>query len=176
MLPQELGDVGLERDEIRRIFAVPPDGNRAGDVTVDQAERSAEQVDAGGDDRRADAVLVEHQRADEIVDVALVVRCVDHAAGARGCLDDVEVLAQALDLPQNRIQRMLQRPVDRIALRGPQLIEVALDALACVRAAFAVAALEVSGHFLPREHSSGDVVEHVYPANIPFLVRLTNHG
>ena len=44
-----------------------------------QAERAAEQVDAGGDERRPDAVVVEHERLDEVVGVALVVRRVDDA-------------------------------------------------------------------------------------------------
>ena len=78
---QQLGDVRLERDEVRRILGVAADRNRAGDVAVEQAERPAEQVDAGGDDRRPDAVVVEHQRLDQVVEMALVVRDVDDAAG-----------------------------------------------------------------------------------------------
>ena len=66
---QQLGDVRLERDQVCGILGVAPDRNRAGDVPVDQAERPAEQVDAGGDDRRADAVVVEHQRLDQVIEV-----------------------------------------------------------------------------------------------------------
>ncbi len=83
VLLEDLGDVRLQRDQVRRILGVAADRNRAGDVPVKQAERTAEQVDAGGDERRPDAVVVEHQRLDEIVGVALVVRGVDDAVRAR---------------------------------------------------------------------------------------------
>jgi hypothetical protein len=52
---------------------------------MQQAERTAEQVDAGGRDRWADAVVVEDQRLDEIVQVRLVIRDVDDASGAVAC-------------------------------------------------------------------------------------------
>ena len=95
VLLQHLGDVGLQRDQVRRILGVAADRNRAGDVVVDQAERAAEQVDAGGDERRPDAVVVEHERLDEIVDVALVVGGVDDAVAARVASSDVvQVLVQ----------------------------------------------------------------------------------
>ncbi len=55
VLVQQLADVGLERDQVRRVFHVAADRQRAGDVLVDQPQRPAEQVDAGGDDRRPDA-------------------------------------------------------------------------------------------------------------------------
>ena len=153
---QQLGDVRLQRDQVRRILGVAADGNRAGHVLVDQAERPAEQVDAGGDDRRPHAVVVEHERLDEIVGVALVVRRVDDAARARGRLDDLEVLDPPLDLPQNRIQRMLQRAVERIPLRRPQLFEIGEDPLAAVRSA--VRAAQIAGDVLAREDGLSQIV------------------
>ena len=48
----------------------------------------------GRDDRRPDAVVVEHQRLDEIVEMALVIRDVDDAAAARRLLRDVDVLVE----------------------------------------------------------------------------------
>ena len=52
VLLQHLGDVRLERDQVGRILRVAADRNCARDVMMNQAERTAEQVDAGGDDRR----------------------------------------------------------------------------------------------------------------------------
>ena len=53
--------------------------------------------------------------------------------------DVVQVLVLALDLSEDRIERMLQRAVDRMPLRRPQLVEVAVDAFASLVAALAVA-------------------------------------
>ena len=115
---------------------VAADRNRAGDVPVNQPERTAEQVDARGDERRADAVVVEDQRLDQVVGVALVVRRVDDAVARASARDDVvQVLVLALDLSENRIERMLQRAINRMPLRRPQLVEIAVDALAGARAA-----------------------------------------
>ena len=96
VLLQHLRDVRLQRDQVRRILRVAADRDRAGDVAMQQAERTAEQVDARGDERRPDAVVVEHQRLDQIVGVALVIRRVDDAvrracrgrrgAGSRACV------------------------------------------------------------------------------------------
>ena len=159
---QQLGDVGLERDQVGRVLGVAPDRDRAGDVAVQQPERPAEQVDPGGGDRRPDAVVVEHQRLDEVVEVRLVVRDVDDAAGARRLLRDLDVLLDALDLAQDRIERVLQRAVDGIALRGPQLVEVGVDPLARLQLALPVPAAQVARDVLAREDRLGDVVwEHV---------------
>jgi hypothetical protein len=97
---------------------------------VDQPERAAEQVDAGDDQRRTDAVVVQHQRLDQIVAMALVVRGVDDAVGADRVGDVVQVLVLALDLAQDRVERVLQGAVELVALRGPQLVEVAVDLVA----------------------------------------------
>ena len=80
VLVQQLADVGLERDQVGRVLGVAADRQRAGDVLVNQAQRPAEQVDAGRDDRRPDPRIVQDQRLDEVVDVAAMVRRVDDAA------------------------------------------------------------------------------------------------
>ena len=129
-------------------------------MPVDQPERPAEQVDARGDDRRPDAVVVEHERLDQVVEMALVVRDVDDAAGAGRLLRDPDVLVDALDLAQDRIERMLQRAIDRIALRRPQLVEVGVDALARLELGLPVTAAQVPRDVLTREDCLGDVVEH----------------
>ena len=102
VLLEDLGDVRLQRDQVRRILRVAADRDRAGDVPVDQTERTAEQVDAGGDERRPDAVVVEHERLDQVVGVALVVRRVDDAVRADRGRDVVQVLVLALDLAEDR--------------------------------------------------------------------------
>ena len=153
---QQLGDVRLERHEIRRVLGIAADRDRARHVPVDQAERSAEQIDAGGDDRRPHAVVVEDDRLDEIVGVALVIGRVDDASGARRGFDDVEMLDVPIDLPQNRIERMLERAVERIALRRLQLLEVGEDPLAAVGAA--VRALQISHDVLAREDGLSEIV------------------
>ena len=55
---------------------------------------------------------------------------------------------------------MLERAVDRVALRRAQLLEVRLDPLARRAAALAVAALEVSRDLVAGEHGPRDLVEH----------------
>ena len=128
---QQLGDVGLQRDEIRRVLGVAADRDRAGDVPVDQPERAAEQIDAGGDDRRPHAVVVEHQRLDEVVEMALVIGDVDDAAAARGLAARCSTCSSIRSIFRRiGIERMFQGAVDRIALRRPQLVEIGVDPLA----------------------------------------------
>ena len=55
---------------------------------------------------------------------------------------------------------MLQRAVELVPLRRAQLVEIAVDALARLRAALAVAAAQVLEHLLAREDGLGDVIEH----------------
>ena len=74
-------------------------------------------------------------------------------------LRDVDVLVDALDLAENRIERVLQRAVDGIALRGPQLVEVGVDALARLEFRLSVPAAQVLGNVLPRQYRLSDVVE-----------------
>ncbi len=66
---QQLGDVGLQRHQVRRVFRVAPDRNGAGHVAMKQSERSAKKIDAGSGDWRTNPVVVEHQRFDEIVEM-----------------------------------------------------------------------------------------------------------
>ena len=110
---------------------------------MDQTERTAEQVDPRSDDRRPDPVVVEHERFDQVVGMAPMVRRVDDAAAARRGFDWLEVLADAFDLAQDRIERVLQRAIDGVSLRRLELVEVGFDPLTCGATAFAVAALQV---------------------------------
>ena len=126
---QQLCDVRLQCDQIRGILGVAADGNRPRDMPVQQAERSAEQVDAGRNDRRPDLVVVEHQRLDQVVGVALVIRGVDDAALGRRGLRDLDALLPPLDLPQDGVERVLQGTVERIPLRRPKLVQISMDAL-----------------------------------------------
>ena len=68
------------------------------------------------------------------------------------------VLADAFDLAENRVERMLERLVDRVALRRAQLLQVAFDAGACLCACGLV--VEVAGDLLAREDRLRDVIEH----------------
>src|SRR5689334_13584942 len=77
---QKLGNICLEREQVGGVLGVAPDRNRAGDVTMNETERAGEQIDAGSDDRRPDAVVVQYKRLDEVVGVAAVIRRVDDAA------------------------------------------------------------------------------------------------
>jgi hypothetical protein len=99
-------------------------------------------------------------RRDEVVEVALVIRDVDRAPRAGGAFRDVDVLVDPFDLAQDRIQRMLQRPVDRVALRGAQFVEIGVDALARLEFGLPVAATQVPRDLFARQHRLGDVVEH----------------
>ena len=58
-------------------------------------------------------------------------------------LRDADVLVDALDLAENRVERMLQRAVDRVALRRPQLVEVGVDPLARLHLCLPVPAAQV---------------------------------
>ena len=72
----------------------------------------------------------------------------------------MQVLVLALDLAEDRVQRMLERPVELVPLRRPELVEVAVDLLAGLRAAFTVVAAQVLENFLAREDSLRNVVQH----------------
>ena len=94
--PQQLRHVCLQRHEVHRIFHVAAYRHRAGHMTMQESERSAEQVDAGGNDRRTDAVVVEHERFGQVIGVTPVIGRVDDASCARRGLDDLDVLADAV--------------------------------------------------------------------------------
>ena len=84
----------------------------------------AKQVDAGGNDRRADAGIVEHQRLDEVIGVAAVIRGVDEAMALAASTALRDVLANALDFSQNRVKRIFERAIQFISLRRAQFLEV----------------------------------------------------
>ena len=119
---------------------------------MDEPERPAEQVDARGNHRRTDAVL-EDQRLDQVVDVAAMVRDIDDPVLCRGTLEAIDVLRMPVDLAKNRVERVLQRAVDGMALTGAQLVEVAVDALLGLLAGGAVASVEIGHHLLARENA-----------------------
>ena len=135
---QQLGYVGLQGDEICRVLGIAADRDRAGHVPVDQPERAAEEIDPGRDDRRSHAVVIEDQRLDEVIEMALVIGDVDDAAAASGLLRDGDVLVEPFDFSQDGIERVFQGAVDRVALRRPELVEVGVDPLAGVELRLAV--------------------------------------
>src|SRR4029434_1544882 len=89
-----------------------------------------------------------------------VVRRVDDPAGADRGLGDLHVLADALDLAEDGVERMLERAVDRVPLRGAKLVEIAFDPLTRDAAALTMAAPEIPGNLIPGEHGAGNLVEH----------------
>ena len=129
-------------------------------MPVHQAERTAEQVDAGGDQRRANAVVVEHERLDEVIGVALVIRGVDHPVAGRRGNGVVQILVLALDFPEDGVERMLQRSIQLVPLRGPQFVEIGDDTFPHLVAALAIAPSQVLDDLRPCQHGQGDVIEH----------------
>src|ERR671912_2109047 len=93
-----------------------------------------------------------------------MVRHVNDAARARRRLRHGDVFLDALDLPENRVKRMLQRAVDRIALGRAELVEVRVDPLARLQLALPVTAAQVTRDVLPGENRLGNVVGEHRPA------------
>ena len=91
-----------------------------------------------------------------------------------GLLRDLDVLVDPLDLAQDRIERVLQRAVDGVALRGAQLVEVAVDPLARLQLALPVPAAQVARDVLSREDRLGDVVWQHVPQD--YIKRTTRAG
>src|SRR6185436_901758 len=114
--------------------------------------RTAEQIDPGRDHRRPHAVVVEDQRLDQIVEMALVVRDVDDPAFSGRLLGDLDVLVNALDLPENGVERVFQRAVDRVALGGAQLVEIPVNALARLGAGGAMSPAQIPRYILARQN------------------------
>src|SRR5207249_3448046 len=100
-----------QRDEIGGILDVASNRNRPRDIAVNETERTTEQVDAGGNQRGANPVVVEDQRLDQIVGVTAMIGRVDDPVAARGVDDVMEIFVLAFDLAQNRVQRMLKRAI-----------------------------------------------------------------
>ena len=157
---EQLGDVCLERHQVCRVLCVPANGNRTRHMPVNQPERAAEQIDARGNDGRPDSVVVEHQRLDQVVDMALVVRDVDDTPRARRLLRDLDMLVDPFNLPEDGIERMLQRTVDGVSLRRSEFVEVGMDPLARLELRLTGAATQIARYFLAREDCLGDVIEH----------------
>ena len=66
-----------------------------------------------------------------------------------------------LDLAQDGVERVLQRPVEFVPLRRPELVEVGVDAFARPLLVFAVSAAQILDDFLTSENRLGELVEHV---------------
>ena len=94
--------------QARGVAGATADRDRPRHVFVQQAECAAEQVDAGGDDRRPDVVVLEDQQLDQVVEVTLVVRDVDHAPGVERSVQVRQPLGHPFDLAQDRVERVLE--------------------------------------------------------------------
>jgi hypothetical protein len=71
------------------------------------------------------------------------------------------------DLAQDGVERVLQRPVEFVPLRRPELVEVGIDAFARPFLVFAVSAAQILDDFLTSENRLGELVEHgFWPATI----------
>ena len=127
-------------------------------MAVEQPEGAAEQIDAGREQRRTHAVVVEHERLDQIVEMALVIRDVHDAAGERRLFGVLEVFGDAPDFPENRVERVLQRAIEAVALRGTQFVEIGLDPLARVGFRRPRYAPQVSSDVVARQDGFRDVV------------------
>jgi hypothetical protein len=111
VLAQKLRDIGLQRDQIGGVLRVPADRQRTGDVLVNQAQRPAKQVDTRRNDWRPDTRIVQHERFDQVIDVAAMVRGVHHAISRRGVDRRRRVLADAFDLSQDWVKRIFERAI-----------------------------------------------------------------
>jgi hypothetical protein len=74
----------------------------------------------------------------------------------------MKVLVLALDLAKDGIQRMLQRSIQPVALRGAQLVEICEDPLPGLLAALA-ASPQVLHDFFAGKYSLSDVIKHGDP-------------
>ena len=124
---EQLRDVRAERHEIERVLAVAADRDRARHVPMEQAERAAEQIDAR---RRAAAAGRRGRRAraarSDSRDGSCDSRRRRRVRGASPSRRARRVRRCVPDLPENRIERMLQRAIEPVPLRRPQLVEIAL--------------------------------------------------
>src|SRR5262249_22190512 len=128
---------------------------------MDQTERTTEQVDSRRDERRTDARIVEDDRLNEVVEVALVIGRVDDAMFTCGRERVVLVLGHLLHFPEDRIERVLERPVHSVPLGCAKLTQVRLHAFtgACF-VMFAVSTAQIPDDFFTRENGLRDLVEH----------------
>ena len=73
----------------------------------------------------------------------------------------VRLLGNFLDLPQNGVERMLQRAIHVVTLRGAELFEITADALASGGfAQFAVAAAKILDDLFARQDGFRHLIEH----------------
>ena len=156
---QHLRDVRLQGGQVCRVPHVAPDRDGAGHVAVEQPERAAEQVDAGGDHRRAHAVVVQHQRLNEIVEMALVVRGVNDAVSrVDRRLRALDMLLPAIDLAEDGVEGVLQGAVHPVPLGRLQLVQIAVDPGRRLVGGLALRAAQVPHDFFPCKHRLGDAV------------------
>jgi hypothetical protein len=66
----------------------------------------------------------------------------------------------SLDLAEDGVERVLQRPVKAMTLRRPELVEVRTDPRPHLFTGHAIASPEVPRYFLAGQHGLGDVIEH----------------
>ena len=66
--------------------------------------------------------------------------------------------AMSIDLAEDRVERVLQRFVDRIPLSCPQLVEVRVNPVERFGSGVTVAALQIPHHFVAREYGARDVI------------------
>ena len=90
--------------------------------------------------------------------MALVIRRVDYAplTGCRLC--DLDVCVLPVYLAEQRVEGMLQSPIHPVALSGPKLIEVGMDAFPRLTGTLAVAPLQVTSDFFTTEHRLGYLI------------------
>src|SRR5262249_18111316 len=91
-----------------------------------------------------------------------VIGCVDNAVAASGAYDVMQVLVLAFDLAKDGIQRMLQRAIQPMPLRGAQLLEIRKNPLSRLFAALTAAA-QVLYDLFAGQYSLSDFVKHGEP-------------
>jgi len=89
--------------------------------------------------------------------MTLVIRRVDDPVRPGRRCDVVQMLVLPLDLAEDRIEGVLQRPVDGVALLGLQLVEIPVNAIAGIVAAFAPVP-ELLDDLFAGQHSLGDII------------------
>ena len=152
VLLENFRNVRLQRDQVRGILHVAPDRYGARHVLVNQSEGTAEQIDARGDERWTNPVVVEYQRFNQVIGMALVVRRVHNPVRADRRRHVVQVFVFALDLPQNGIEGMLQCAVELVPLRGAELVQIRVHLLA-----------RILEHVFACEDGERNVVQHSEP-------------
>ena len=127
-------------------------------MLVDQAERSAKQVDPRRNDWRPDTGIVQDEWLDEVIDVAAVVGGVDHSIPRRRVDRRRRVLADAFDLSQNRVEGIFERSIQLVALCRAQLFEIRDDSLASSLSREPVATFQITCDFVSGQNGLGDFV------------------